>query len=241
MRGGGRRSGARGDAFTAAIAHRESGNDGVERVMQDAVYIRQPPFNPSVVIEEIAQLLKNYRITEVTGDNYSAEFCVEAFRKVGIRYKTTKLNRSEIYVNFAPLVMAGMVSLLDDPMAIVQFASLERRPMPAGRDRIDHPINGHDDLSNAIAGVVVLASYDREQVVPIVAPIVIYKDGSSTLDHMLARRDAGAKDPEAARAARERAMQPLLPHPQRDPNKPLTSTELFYMNGGGGGTWWGSI
>jgi len=56
-----------------------------------------------------------------------------------------------------------------------------------------------------------------------------------------APRDIGAKDPAAAAAAHERALQPLVPRPPRDPNAALTSTELFYLNGGGFGrkTWSG--
>jgi hypothetical protein len=29
--------------------------------------------------------------------------------------------------------------------------------MPGGRDKVDHPKGGHDDLSNAVAGVLVIA------------------------------------------------------------------------------------
>jgi hypothetical protein len=35
---------------------------------------------------------------------------------------------------------------------------LERKAQPSGRDRIDHPAGAHDDLSNAAAGALLLAS-----------------------------------------------------------------------------------
>jgi hypothetical protein len=165
-------SGGRGDAFTLAIAHREL-YQGRERTVLDLVFERRPPFNPSEVIEEISKLLKSYRCASVTGDRYAAEFVVEAFRKCGIRYVTSKLDRSEIYIDFLPLIAAGQVLLLDHPKAIAQFAALERRTFPSGKDRIDHPINSHDDIANAIAGAAVLASQDREQHIPLVAPIIL--------------------------------------------------------------------
>ena len=41
-----------------------------------------------------------------------------------------------------------------------------------GKDKIDHETGGHDDIANAIAGAIVLASADREQHIPFVKPFV---------------------------------------------------------------------
>jgi hypothetical protein len=46
------------------------------------------------------------------------------------------------------------VSLLDHPKSINQLCDLERRT-GKGRDSIDHPPNGHDDIANALAGAAV--------------------------------------------------------------------------------------
>jgi hypothetical protein len=35
---------------------------------------------------------------------------------------------------------------------VAQLCSLERRTTRGGRDSIDHPPSGHDDLANAVAG-----------------------------------------------------------------------------------------
>jgi hypothetical protein len=69
-----------------------------QRIVIDCVVAKNPPFNPSSVIEEISALLKTYRISQVTGDNYAAEYTVEAFAKQGITYRRSKLDRSEIYL-----------------------------------------------------------------------------------------------------------------------------------------------
>jgi hypothetical protein len=41
---------------------------------------------------------------------------------------------------------------LDNPKLINQFIGLERRTARGGRDSIDHPPGGHDDICNAVAG-----------------------------------------------------------------------------------------
>jgi hypothetical protein len=172
-------SGGRGDAFTACIAHKELHN-GTDRVVIDALFERWPPFNPSEVIADIAALLKTYRISEVSGDRYAEEFTVEGFRKCGIEYRVSRLDRSEIYLGFLPLITSGSVLLIDHPRAIGQFAALERRTFPSGKDRIDHPPRAHDDLANAMAGAAVLAAQPTQET-PVVGPVIFFKDGSSNL------------------------------------------------------------
>jgi hypothetical protein len=44
--------------------------------------------------------------------------------------------------------------LLDDDKLVNQIVALERRVARGGKDSIDHPPNGHDDLANAVAGVL---------------------------------------------------------------------------------------
>ena len=40
---------------------------------------------------------------------------------------------------------------------VQQLATLERRTARGGKDSIDHPPGGHDDIANAIAGAALLA------------------------------------------------------------------------------------
>ncbi|MBI4828311.1 MAG: hypothetical protein HY804_05795, partial [Nitrospinae bacterium] len=39
-----------------------------------------------------------------------------------------------------------------------ELRQLERRASPGGRDKVDHPPRGHDDLANAACGALWLAS-----------------------------------------------------------------------------------
>ena len=73
-------SGGRGDAFTAAIAHLDSGGVAV----LDALRVWKAPFNPTGVVGEAADFLKSYGLSTVAGDRYAAEFVAEAMRANGI-------------------------------------------------------------------------------------------------------------------------------------------------------------
>jgi len=147
-------SGGAHDSYTAAISHRAK--DGA--VVLDMIYERKPPFNPSETTEEIAALLKTYGLSQITGDRYAAQWVVEAFHKVGIKYLQSERDRSQIYLDTLPLFTAGRARLIDSPRLVSQFSALERRTFSTGRDRVDHGRTGHDDLCNAAAGALVLAS-----------------------------------------------------------------------------------
>jgi hypothetical protein len=69
-------SGGSADSFTLAIAHREG-----DTAVLDAVRERRPKFSPSDVVEEFSELLKEYRVTRITGDRYAGEFPPGAVRE----------------------------------------------------------------------------------------------------------------------------------------------------------------
>jgi hypothetical protein len=167
-------SGGRADAFTMSIAHRETRTTttGDSEASWSIISMRVTAAIRAKLSRRSQRYYGAILISTVTGDAYAAEWVVEAFRKCGIEYRKSKLDRSEIYLGFLPLVTAGELLLIDHPRAIAQFAGLVRRTFPSGKDRIDHEINGHDDLANSIAGAAVLASIDREQKIPLVAPLV---------------------------------------------------------------------
>jgi hypothetical protein len=54
------------------------------------------------------------------------------------------------------LVNSQAVRLPDHPELLRQLRGLERRRGWGGKDRVDHPRNQHDDLSNVAAGALVL-------------------------------------------------------------------------------------
>jgi hypothetical protein len=58
-----------------------------------------------------------------------------------------------LYRDLLP-VNSRKVDLLDHLRLVNQLCGLERRTARGGRDSIDHGVGGHDDVSNAVAGVV---------------------------------------------------------------------------------------
>ena len=145
-------SGSGQDAFTIAIAHQDG-----ERAVLDVVRAWAPPFNPTGAIAEAADLLNRYGLRRVTGDGYAPDFVSEGFRSNGINYRSSKHNRSELYLELLPAVNAGRVVLLDSKALLRELRGLERRRGPSGRDRVDHRRGAHDDTANSAAGAFVLA------------------------------------------------------------------------------------
>jgi hypothetical protein len=146
-------SGGASDAFTLAIAHKE-GNTAVLDLVREV----RPPFSPEAIVEDYADVLKKYRISAVYGDAYGGEWPREQFQKCGIYYKVADRSKSDFYRDLLPLLNSQAVDLLDNEKLIVQLTSLERRTSRGGRDSIDHPKHGHDDVANAVAGALVYAS-----------------------------------------------------------------------------------
>jgi hypothetical protein len=146
-------SGGSKDSFTAAVSHNDNG-----LAVLDCILEFKPPFNPSEVVSQISAMLRAYGLSEITGDRYAAEWVVSSFAANGIGYRHSERNRSEIYADMMPLFTSGRARILDNQKLISQFAGLERKTSSMGKDKIDHGPGGHDDLCNAAALVMVLAT-----------------------------------------------------------------------------------
>jgi hypothetical protein len=150
-------SGSGKDAFAVAVAHKDG-----ERAVLDVVRAWRSPFNPSGVIAEASDLLKRYRVKDVTGDRYAPGFVAEGFRSHGVKYEFSELDRSGLYLELLPRVNAGGVVLLDVEDLLRELRGLERRRGTSGRDRVDHRPGSHDDRANASAGALVAVALGAE-------------------------------------------------------------------------------
>jgi hypothetical protein len=144
-------SGGSSDSMTMAIAHVE-GDIAVLDVVREVI----PPFNPSTVVSEFCDLMKEYKINRCIGDRYAVAWVVEAFGQCGVTYDHAEQSKSELYGSLLPMLNSGTVALLQHDRLRRQLLALERRT-GRGRDIIDHPRNQHDDVANAAAGALVLA------------------------------------------------------------------------------------
>ena len=142
-------SGGGPDSMTLAIGHRR---DGVTII--DAMRERKPRFSPEDVVAEFAALLKSYRVSRVISDRFGGDWPRERFREHGIMYEPTAKPKSDLYRDTLAAINSRQVELLDDARLVAQIVGLERRTARGGRDSIDHAPGGHDDVANAVAGVV---------------------------------------------------------------------------------------
>jgi hypothetical protein len=111
-------------------------------------------FDPQQVTREYAELLKQYRISGVTGDAYAAQWVAGAWLDTGIIYTTSDIPKSAIYLECLPLFARGLVRLPDHPKLLRELRLLERVTHRGGKDSVDHPRGQHDDYANAVCGVL---------------------------------------------------------------------------------------
>jgi hypothetical protein len=110
-------------------------------------------FDPQQVTNDYAALLKEYRVSSVTGDNYAAQWVAGAWRDTGIVYVQFDIPKSQIYLECLPLFTRGLVRLPDHPRLLKELRLLERQTHRGGKDSVDHPRGQHDDHANAVCGV----------------------------------------------------------------------------------------
>jgi hypothetical protein len=146
--------GSGSDSFTLAVAHAEISSD---RMVLDCIREIRPPFNPSVVVSELAKVVQHYGIEQMTGDRYAGAWPSEQFKNHGITYVPSEMSKSELYLEMLPGINAARFRLLDLPRALGQLGGLERRTARSGRDSVDHGPGQHDDVANAVAGALVTA------------------------------------------------------------------------------------
>ncbi len=147
-------SGGSSDSMTLAIAHHD---DGV--AVLDCVREVRAPFQPEAVVADFCMTLAAYGVAKVTGDRYAGEWPREQFKKRNVDYVASERAKSDIYRDALPLLNSRKCQLLDIRRLISQLHGLERRTARGGKDSIDHGPGAHDDVANAVAGVIVLASH----------------------------------------------------------------------------------
>ena len=145
------------DSMTLSICHRADSG----KVVQDCILIKNPPFNPQECVKEFSETLRSYGIDSVVGDRYSGDWCSSAFDKYDILYEKSGLTKSDLYLEFLPIVMKGAIELLDHKTQMIELRQLERRT-GRGKDTVDHPRGLHDDISNVLAGCAVIVAQNED-------------------------------------------------------------------------------
>ncbi len=165
-------TGGGADAMAMAIAHVEQEGDGRLVAVIDAAREVRPPFNPEDVVREFATLARAYGCVQVWGDRFAKGFTDAAFARHGLYYIPSELTRSELYVALLALINARSVELPAHERLVRQLLGLQRRAGAAGREQVDHPSHGHDDLANVCAGAAVLVH--RLASAPVPPPLRVF-------------------------------------------------------------------
>ena len=125
-----------------------------EHYVIDLVRGTDGKFDPQAVTAQYAELLKEYRIGSVTGDNYAAQWVAGAWRDTNISYVQSDIPKSQIYLESLPLFTRGLVRLPDHARLLKELRLLERQTHRGGKDSVDHPRGHHDDYANSVCGVL---------------------------------------------------------------------------------------
>ncbi len=142
--------GSGSDSFAMAIAHGEG-----DLIILDVLDEQPPPFSPDKVAERFSARFREYYVYKVQSDKYAGDWPAERFKVHGVTVETSAEPKSVIYGALLPALNAERVELLENERLRSQLTNLERRANPGGRDTIDHPRGGHDDVVNAAAGAIV--------------------------------------------------------------------------------------
>jgi hypothetical protein len=167
-----------------------------EQFVADCIRAARPPFDPHAVTKDYAALCREYRVFEIVGDKYAAEWVAQSFRDAGLRYRQEVRSKSDLYLEALPLFTRGLIAFPDHAALIRELRLLERATHKGGRDSVDHPRLGSDDLANALTGCAVIAckpSYDHS---------------GSWID--MADDAKPTETPEAVHARRQRLVELLL-------------------------------
>jgi hypothetical protein len=155
-------SAGRHDAFAFCIAHLE-GDKGEERRVCDVIRRRRTPFDPRSCAEEYGTLARQYGCSKVVGDNFAGEWVAAAFRDAGVKYETSPLNKSALYLEALPAFNRGLVSIPNHERLLGELRGLERRVHRSGKDSVDHPRHGSDDCANALVGALYVAFHETRK------------------------------------------------------------------------------
>jgi hypothetical protein len=148
-------SGGSADSMTLAIGHYDSAK---QTVITDCLLEQRVPFSPELCVRDFSFTLKAYGVRKVIGDRYAGLWPVEQFARFDIEYEQGAAPKSELYLTLLALLNSRRIELVDNQRLVSQLCSLERRTARGGKDSIDHPPGGHDDLANAIAGLAAICT-----------------------------------------------------------------------------------
>jgi len=138
-------TGSKKDSQTLAIWHREG-----EIAVLDLIREAEPPFDPDAVCADFAATMRRYSISHAWADRWALGYVDSNFLRNDIEIlHPEKMDRTQIYASFLPLVNANRVVLLTHKKLRSQLLGLTYYSTHSSRERVDHKPNCHDDLATS--------------------------------------------------------------------------------------------
>jgi hypothetical protein len=144
----------RRDAFGFTIVHYEGG-----KIVQDVVRRWKAPspkipLNPSIVLDEVKELIAAYHVTTVLSDQYQLESLQQlalarGFVIYGVDF--TPRSKAKMYGDLLQLLRQEKLSLLDDDETFHELLALQKKIMSGGNIHISAPVGKHDDMCSVLA------------------------------------------------------------------------------------------
>jgi hypothetical protein len=157
-------SAGRHDAFSCCIGHLEGDVKGEETFVADVIRGRLAPFSdPRAIAQEYTKLAREYGCSKITGDHFAAEWVASAFRDAGMRYETSPLRKSDLYLEMLPHFNRAAVEIPNFEPLLRELRGLERRVHRSGKDSVDHGDRGTDDFANCLAGAVYMSVHEARK------------------------------------------------------------------------------
>jgi hypothetical protein len=154
-------SGSGEDSLALAICHHDATSD---KVVVDYCREWTPPFSPSAVLTEVAEVCHRYGIETLIGDRYAFVFAREILRDRKLDFRVADKVTSQCFSELAPMLNASEVVLPQHQVLLSQLGALQRKPSSRGREFIGHPPGGHDDIAAAVAVAVTHCSVFEHRV-----------------------------------------------------------------------------
>src|SRR5262249_17942980 len=86
--------------------------------------------------------------------NYARDWVAGAWRKLEFEYIRSSRPKGAIYLESLPVFTRGLARLPNNARLIRELRLLERRTHRSGKDTVEHPRNGQDDLAMVVCGVL---------------------------------------------------------------------------------------
>ncbi len=145
------------DAFALAVAHQED-----EKVIIDGCWTwHRSGFERT--LDEVVELAKRYRVTEVRTDQFSSQAVVEGLQRRRLSCDARpwdNLGKYEAFSRLKAALNTRQISLPDDDALVQELLTLEARPTPSGATRIAAAGSAHDDRATVLAALMDMLAND---------------------------------------------------------------------------------